>query len=58
MVTYSLGAVGGLPLVIMSLRGVAACNDKLECCSLLVKMLRIVFRVQDAFSTMVMLVLT
>ena len=57
MVPHSLRAVGGLPLVIMSLRGVATCNDELECCSLLVTMLRNVFRVQDAFLTMVMSVL-
>ena len=43
--------------MIMGLRGVAACNDELECCSLLVTTLRNVFRVQDAFSTMVMCVL-
>ena len=57
MVPHSLGAVGGLLLVIMSLRGVAACNDELECCSLLVTMLRNVFRLQDTFSTTVVCVL-
>ena len=46
MVPHSQRAVEGLPLVIMSLRGVAACNDELECYSLLVRMLRNVFRVQ------------
>ena len=36
--------------MIISLRGVAAYNDELEYCSLLVTMLRNVFRVQDAFN--------
>ena len=53
MVPRSLRAVEYLLLVILSMRGVAACNDELGCCSLLVTMLGNTVRVHDAFSTLV-----